>query len=219
MSASLRFAVVLAGCGNKDGAEIHEAVLTLLAIDQTGHSYQCFAPNIPYKRVLNYLTNETVLESRNVLLEAARIARSNIKPLETFDARDYDILVLVGGSGVAHNLCTFANDGQTMTINTSLAHAVTQMHDANKPIGALCIAPVIVAKLIPTCCVTFGSDEKVNGIAHQWSATTQNTKATEIVTDAKHKIVTTPCYMIANARISDLALGIKRLIESLIQLV
>ena len=112
----LRFAVILAGCGNKDGAEIHESVLTLLSIDRSGHQYQCFAPDVPQARVLNFLTNEEMKEKRNVLLESARIARSQIKPLSDFAQKDFDILVLPGGSGVAYNLCTFGADGDRMTV-------------------------------------------------------------------------------------------------------
>ena len=91
---SLRFAVILAGCGNKDGAEIHESVFTLLSIDRAGHQYQCFAPDVSQGRVINFLTNEEMPEKRNVLLESARIARSKIKPLSDFDQKDFDILLL-----------------------------------------------------------------------------------------------------------------------------
>src|ERR1700690_2517933 len=106
----LHFAVILACCGNKDGAEIHESVLTLLSIDRHGHQYQCFAPDVLQARVLNFMTNEEMKEKRNVLLESARIARSKIKPLSDFREGDFDILVMPGGSGVAYNLCTFALD-------------------------------------------------------------------------------------------------------------
>src|SRR5580698_10054047 len=96
----LRFAVILAGCGNKHGAEIHESVLTLLSIDRAGHQYQCFAPDVPQARVIKFLTNEEMPQKRDVLLEAARIARSKIKPLSDFRQEDFDILVMPGGNGV-----------------------------------------------------------------------------------------------------------------------
>src|SRR5258708_29302576 len=144
----LHFAVILAGCGNKDGAEIHESVLALLSIDKAGHQYQCFAPDVPQARVLNFLTNEEMPEKRNVLLESARIARSKIKPLSDFDQKDFDILVMPGGNGVAYNLCTFARDGDRMTVLPQVESAVRAMHKAGKPIGALCIAPVIIAHVL-----------------------------------------------------------------------
>ena len=217
-SKSLRFAVILAGCGNKDGAEIHESVLTLLSIDRTGHHYQCFAPDLPQARVINFLTNEEMPEKRNVLLESARIARSKIKPLSDFAQEDFDILVLPGGSGVAYNLCTFARDGDRMTVLPQVESAVSHMHQAGKPIGALCISPVIIAHVLKKVSVTFGNDEKINALFQKGGTITTNADAKSIVIDAKNKIVTTPCYML-DARISELAEGIDKLIQQLIQLV
>ncbi len=218
MDKKLRFAVILAGCGNKDGAEIHESVLTLLAIDKAGHAYQCFAPDVPQKKVLNFITNEEISQERNVLVEAARIARSKIKPLSVFNEKDFDILVLPGGYGAAYNLCSFATDGANMTINPDVEHAVRSMHAAHKPIGAFCIAPVIVGKLIKNVEITFGQDAKVNAIFQGMGAKTTNSDARGIVIDAKNKVVTTPCYML-DARISELAIGIDKTINALIALI
>ncbi|MBF0490749.1 MAG: isoprenoid biosynthesis glyoxalase ElbB [Candidatus Omnitrophica bacterium] len=217
--SKLRFAVILAGCGNKDGAEIHESVLTLLAIDQAGCSYQCFAPDVEQKRVLNFLTNEELKEKRNVLIESARIARSNIKPLSQYKVSDFDILVLPGGSGVAYNLYTFALEGSAMTVNKDVEQAVLSTHKARKPIGALCIAPVIIGKLIPGVELTFGQDEKVNEIFRKMGAKVANTQVVDIIVDQKNRIVTTPCYMLADARISELAVGINKLVKALMEMV
>jgi enhancing lycopene biosynthesis protein 2 len=214
----LRFAVILAGCGNKDGAEIQESVLTLLSIDRAGHQYQCFAPDVPQARVLNFLTNEELKEKRNVLLESARIARSKIKPLSDFDEADFDILVLPGGNGVAYNLCTFGVDGDRMTVLPQLEASILSMHKAGKPIGALCISPVIIAHVLKNVSVTFGKDEKINAIFQRSGAKTTNTDARNIVIDNAHKIVTTPCYML-DARISEISEGIEKLIQQLIKLV
>jgi enhancing lycopene biosynthesis protein 2 len=214
----LRFAVVLAGCGNKDGAEIHESVLTLLSIDRAGHQYQCFAPDVPQVRVLNFLTNEELKEKRNVLLESARIARSKIKPLSDFRHEDFDILVLPGGSGVAYNLCTFGVDGDRMRVLPQVESAVSSMHNAGKPIGALCISPVIIAHVLKKVSVTFGKDEKINAIFQRSGTKTTNTDACNIVIDNANKIVTTPCYML-DARISEISEGIEKLIQQLIKLV
>ena len=214
----LRFAVILAGCGNKDGAEIHESVLTLLSIDRAGHQYQCFAPDVQQSRVLNFLTNEEMPEKRNVLLESARIARSKIKPLSDFHQDDFDILVLPGGTGVAYNLCTFATDGDRMTVLPKVQAAITAMHKAGKPIGALCISPVIIAKVLKNVTVTLGKDEKVSAIIQKLGTKTVNTDALSIVIDHDNKIVTTPCYML-DARISEISEGIEKLIQQLIQMV
>jgi len=214
---TLRFAVILAGCGNKDGAEIHESVLTLLSIDRAGHQYQCFAPDVPQARVLNFLTNEEMKEKRNVLLEAARIARSKIKPLADFDQNNFDVLVMPGGNGVAYNLCTFAADGDRMSVLAAVESAVRAMHQAGKPIGALCISPVIIAHVLKTVSVTFGKDEKINAIFQKSGTKTANCGASGIVMDRKNKIVTTPCYML-DARISEISEGIDKLVQELIKL-
>jgi len=212
-----KFAVILAGCGNKDGAEIHESVLTLLAIDRAGHSYQCFAPDINQARVINFLTNQESKEKRNVLEEAARIARSKIIPLSEFRFRDFDILIMPGGAGVAFNLCTYGVKGADMTVNSELAKAVLSMHEAKKPIGALCIAPVILAKLIPGVSLTFGQDIKANEAFGKLGVNTKNTTAQDIVIDPANKVVTTPCYMV-EARISELAIGIEKCVLALVDL-
>jgi len=215
---TLRFAVILAGCGNKDGAEIHESVLTLLSIDRAGHQYQCFAPDVLQGRVINFLTNEEMKEKRNVLLESARIARSKIRPLSDFSQKDFDILVMPGGSGVAYNLCTFAVDGDRMTVLPQVESGIRAMHTAGKPIGALCISPVIIAHVLKKVSVTFGKDEKINAIFQKSGTKTVNTDARSIVVDHENKIVTTPCYML-DARISEVSEGIEKLIQQLIKLV
>jgi enhancing lycopene biosynthesis protein 2 len=211
----LRFAVILAGCGNKDGAEIHESVLTLLSIDRAGHQYQCFAPDVPQARVVNFLTNEELKEKRNVLLESARIARSKIKALSDFHHEDFDILVLPGGSGVAYNLCTFAVDGDRMTVLPQVEAGIRAMHKAGKPIGALCISPVIIAKVLKNVTVTFGRDEEKNAIFQKSGTKAINADARSIVVDRENKIVTTPCYML-DARISEISEGIEKCIQQLI---
>lgn len=201
MIKSRRFAVILAGCGNKDGAEIQESVLTLLAIDKAGHTYQCFAPDVSQVRTLNFLTNEPLKEQRNVLVESARIARSNIKPLSEYKPEDFDILILPGGSGVAYNLCTYATQKMDMSINDEVTKAILSTYNLSHPIGALCIAPVMIAKLIPKANITIGQDVKPQ----------------DIVIDTTHKIVTTPCYMV-EAKISEIAIGIEKCVLSLVDL-
>jgi len=217
-SKVLRFAVILAGCGNKDGAEIHESVLTLLSIDRAGHQYQCFAPDVPQARVLNFLTNEEMKEGRNVLIESARIARSKIKPLSDFAEVDFDILVMPGGSGVAYNLCTFAVDGGRMTVLPQVKAGIHAMHKAAKPIGALCISPVSIAKVLKNVTVTFGKDEGKNATFQKLGSKTINADTRSIVIDHDNKIVTTPCYML-DARISEVSEGIEKLIQQLIKMV
>ncbi len=213
-----KIAVILAGCGKADGSEIHEATLTLLAIDQQGAEYHIFAPNIMQQDVINHLTGVPVNETRNVLVEAARIARGEIKDLKKYDAKNYDALVLPGGFGAAKNLCSFAVEGKNMTINKEVEKALRETHKAQKPIGALCISPVIVAKALQGSLVTLGQDENIADIVTNWGSKHQNTSHGEIAVDTTNKVVTTPCYML-DARISDVYNGATALIKKVIELI
>jgi len=213
------FAVILSGCGSKDGAEIHESVCTLLAIDRVGAQYQCFAPDIDQYQVTDFLTDEQMNEKRNVLRESARIARGNIKPLDQFNAQDFDALIIPGGfGGAALNLSTFGIDGENMKVNLDVENAVRAMVAANKPIGALCIAPVILGKLLGDVKLTFGQDEKVGAVFQKMGATIEKTTHGEIVIDDKYKVVTTPCYML-DASIKNVADGAENLIKTIKEII
>lgn len=212
-----KIAVILSGCGKADGSEIHEATLTLLAIDQQGATYHIFAPNITQRDVVNHLTGETTQETRNVLVEAARIARGDIKDLKEYEAKDYDALILPGGFGAAKNLCSFAIEGENMSINKEVSKALQTTHEAKKPIGALCIAPIIVAKVLQGATVTLGQDENIAKIVDNWGSKHENTSHGEISVDTNNKVVTTPCYML-DARISDVYNGATALVKKVLEL-
>ncbi|MGB5230111.1 MAG: isoprenoid biosynthesis glyoxalase ElbB [Desulfoprunum sp.] len=218
MSSKPSIAVILAGCGNKDGAEIHEATLTLWAIHRHGADYQCYAPDKKQHHVLNHITGEEMAEERNVLIESARIARGNIKSLAQFDATAHDVLILPGGFGAAKNLCSYAFDGPECTVDESVAAAVRAMHAAKKPIGALCIAPVILARLLPNVMVTVGSDLQTADNITRMGARHQKTTHGEIAVDTTNRVVTTPCYML-DARVDQIGEGAERLVIALLEMV
>lgn len=210
-------AVILCGCGHRDGSEIHEATLTLWAIHKNGADYQCFAPNIQQHHVLNHLNGEEMPEQRNVLIEAARIARGKVKDLAQFDANAFDGLVIPGGLGAAKNLCTYAFDGPDCTVNPDVAQAIQTMHQAGKPIGALCIAPVIVAKVLGKVTVTAGQDEATAVNISTMGGTHAKTQQGEIAIDQANKIVTTPCYML-DSRVDQIGEGAYNLIKAMLKL-
>ena len=216
----LRIAVVLSGCGVYDGAEIHEAVCTLLAIDRAGAEAVCFAPNVPQAHVVNHLTGEEAAETRNVLAESARIARGKVADLATFDAATVDALIFPGGFGAAKNLCDFAFKGADCTVNPDVEKAVRAMRDAGKPIGALCIAPAILAKLFGAEGVelTIGSDAGTAAALETLGARHSVTGHGEIVTDRRLKIVTSPCYML-DANLVQIAEGAENTVKALVDLV
>lgn len=215
MSKGKKFAVILAGCGVYDGAEIHEATMTLYAIALQGGSYQVFAPDIDQHHVVNHITGEAMPEKRNVLIEAARIARGNVKPLSSYSPSEFDALVLPGGYGVAKNLCTFAFDGPNFSVNTEVEKAIKDTHKLRKPIGALCIAPVLLAKLIGNAIITIGQDKGTAKAVESMGAKHLITKNGEVIVDEKNLLFTTPCYML-NASIVDVANGAIALVKEMI---
>jgi enhancing lycopene biosynthesis protein 2 len=212
-----RFAVILAGCGVYDGSEIHEAVSTLLAIDKLGMSYQCFAPDIIQHHVINHLTGQVEKETRNVLIESARIARGNVKRINLFDPDDFDALIIPGGFGVAKNLCSFAFDGADCLVNTETGNAILSAYHSGLPIGALCISPAIVAKVLEKGLLTIGNDSSTAKAIEKMGATHQISSGDDIVLDKKNKLVTSPCYML-DSPISLIASGAEKVIRALLKL-
>jgi len=210
-------AVILSGCGNQDGAEIHESVMTLWAINRHGADYQCFAPNIPQHHVLNFITGQEMDETRNVLVESARIARGNIRDLVEYNADDFDALVIPGGLGVAKNLSTFAFDGPHCFVNEAVERAVRDTADRGKPIGALCIAPAIIAKILGDVEVTIGHDPGTAEAVVQMGAKHSQTTHGEIVVDRQRKVVTTPCYML-DARVDQIGEGAENLVTAVLEM-
>jgi len=217
MAKRKEIAVVLAGCGVYDGAEIHEAVLTLLAISKAGAEYQIFAPDIDQYHVVNHITGAEMPEKRNVLIEAARIARGNIIPLSELDVHMFDAIVFPGGFGVAKNLCTFAINGVDFSINHEVEQVIKKAHLLGKPIGVMCIAPVMVPKIIGGVEVTIGNDESTAMAIQKMNGQHTITTHEEVIVDYRHKVVSTPCYML-DARVDQIARGAENLIRELMRL-
>jgi enhancing lycopene biosynthesis protein 2 len=212
-----QFAVILSGCGHQDGAEIHEATLTLWAIHKNGAEFHCYAPDIKQHHVLNHITGQEMSEKRNVLIESARIARGKIASLATFLPESFDGLVIPGGFGAAKNLSNYAFDGADCTVNSDVARAVKAMHKAGKPIGALCIAPVILAKVLGDVTLTIGQDKNTVANLVAMGAQHKPTLPGEITIDRPNKIVTTPCYML-DSRVDQIAEGADNLIRAMLEM-
>lgn len=212
-----KIAEVLSGCGVYDGAEIHEATLTLLAIHQQGADYQCFAPDVKQAHVINHLTGEEMPESRNVLLESARIARGNILALSSFNASEYDAIIFPGGFGVAKNLSDYAFRGAECRVNPEVEMAVKVMVKAGKPIGALCIAPVVIARILGDVEVTIGSDQSTAADIRNMGGTHISRTHGEVAIDQRRKVVSTPCYML-NANIDQIYKGAQNTVKALLSL-
>ena len=212
-----KFAVILAGCGHKDGAEINEAVSLLLAIDQHQCAYQCFAPDRPQAEVIDHASGKKVCNAkRNILAEAARIARGNVLPIEQFKAEDYDALFFPGGFGAAKNLCDYAFKGDNMEVQPDVARAILEMHKAGKPIGAQCIAPVMLAKLIPGVYVTLCAEgTPVTDEVRSWGANHVQTENGDVCADNGNLVFTTPAFML-DATLKDIYDGAYNMVEAVV---
>ena len=211
-----KFAVIISGCGVFDGAEIHETVLTLLAIDRQGAAYQLFAPDMEQYHVVNHLTGKVMDERRNVLVEAARIARGEIMSLIDFNAGAFDGLILPGGFGAAKNLCSWAYEGDGCRVNPSVAKAIRAMMELKKPVGAMCIAPVILAKMVTGTNLTTGHDKDSGNFIRKTGSAYTTTTHGEVVVDEIHKIFSTPCYML-DATITQVAEGAEQIVREMLK--
>ena len=218
-----KIGVVLSGCGVYDGTEIHEAVITLLALDQAGVESVIMAPNIGQLHVVNHLSGEEMqMENRNVLVESARIARGNIRDIALVNITDLDALIFPGGFGVAKNLSDFAMVGADCEINPDILRLTSEIIEANKPIGAICIAPAFLAKILElmgkSANLTIGNDESTAKNIVQMGSKHTVCNAGDILVDETNKIVSTPAYMVGQ-RISEVAIGIEKLVVKLISMV
>jgi len=217
-----KIGVILSGCGVYDGSEIHEAVITLLAIDRAGAEAVCMAPNVAQMHVINHLVGEPAEgETRNVLIESARIARGNIKDIADVSVSDFDALILPGGFGAAKNLCDFAVNGPDCSVNPEVARLIKETVAAKKPLCAVCIAPALLAKVlgpINSPALTIGTDAGTAAALNAMGAKHVDCPVRETVVDKENKIVSTPAYMLAGS-ISEAAAGIEKSVQELIGLI
>lgn len=212
-----KVAVILAGCGTMDGSEINETVTLLLVLDQHNIEYQAFAPDEYQAEVFNHAAGKCTEERRNIMVEAARIVRGNILPVTKFNADDFDALLFPGGFGAAKNLFTYAYDGINFKVNKDVEKAIKDIHAQGKPIGAMCIAPLMVAKVLGNVNVTMGS-----GDCKQAKELTQigckHTETTHggVAIDKENKVFSTPCFML-DASLKDVYQGAWNLVEEIIK--
>ena len=217
-----KIGVILSGSGVYDGSEIHEAVITLLAIDRAGAEALCMAPDTDQMHVVNHLTGDVAEgESRNVLVESARIARGNIKNIKDVSVHDFDALIFPGGFGAAKNLCDFAVNGPDCTVNQDVAKMIQETVAAKKPLAAICIAPAVIAKVLGKSIspsLTIGTDEGTADALNSMGAKHVSCPVQEFVVDQENKIISSPAYMLAG-NISEAAEGIEKTVKTLIDMI
>lgn len=213
-----KIAVVLSGCGVYDGSEIHEAVLTLLALARRDAEIVCFAPDKNQADVINHITGEVMPETRNVLTEAARIVRGDIHPLSEARADELNALIVPGGFGAAKNLSTFATEGSGCTVDPELKALAQAMHQAGKPLGFICIAPAMLPKIFDfPLRLTIGTDIDTAEVIEEMGGEHVPCPVDDIVVDEDNKVVTTPAYMLAQS-IAEAATGIEKLVDRVLVL-
>jgi enhancing lycopene biosynthesis protein 2 len=218
MATQKRVGVVLSGCGYLDGAEIQEAVCTLLALDKRKAALVAMAPDLDQLHVVDHVKSAPVDGARrNVLAEASRIVRGQIKDLASVSALDLDALIFVGGFGAAKNLCSFAVDGKGMKVVPQVERLVKETRAAGKPMGFICIAPVIAAKVLGAdgVTVTIGNDPGTAEAIASWGAKHVDRRVDDIAVDEKLKIVSTPAYMLG-PWIADVNAGIDKLVQAVL---
>ncbi len=210
----MKIAIILSGCGNRDGSELQETLSLLLAIDRRGWDYQFFAPEGSF-RVVSHLDGSES-ETRDLLTESARLARGDIKKLSLFRPSDFDALALPGGMGAARNLSTYAAEGAAMTVRPDVEKAILDMYKLHKPVLAMCIAPMVLAKVLggEGVALTLGGENAAAAVAAQLGAKVQHCGVTDVCVDREHRVYTTPAYMVGT-RISEIFAGAENMVAAL----
>ena len=214
-----KIGIVLSGCGVNDGSEIHEAVITMLELDKAGADMLLMAPNIDQLHVINHATGEEMNDSRNVLVESARISRGDIEDIAVVTSENVDALIFPGGFGVAKNLSDYAMAGVECSVNPDVLRLSREVHNEGKPIGAICIAPAIMAMILSGKTeLTVGFDEQTASDIDAMGAKHVLCPVDEIVVDKEKKVVSTPAYMEAKS-IKEAALGIEKLVAEILNMI
>ena len=214
--------VVLSGCGAQDGSEIHEAVITLLSLDRAGAHAKIMAPDMDQLHVINHLSGKTMNSSRNSLIESSRIARGKIVPINTVKGEDIDAIIFPGGTGMAKNIFNYALVGKDFTIISDVERITIESLKLGKPIGAICIAPVMIAKILQNMgingIVTGGYNQQIIEDIEDMGINTKQVGAEDIVIDEVNKIISTPAY-VEGKSIGEVATGITKLVDKVLELV
>ena len=215
-----KVALLLSGCGVFDGSEIHETVLSLLALSKHGLAYEIVAPNKTQYHVINHLTGDEITQTRNVLQESARLARGEIKDLQEVRVEDYQALIVPGGFGAAKNLCDFAiKQSSEFTVSPEINQFIKAFKTANKPVAMMCISPVIAAAIYgKDAKVTVGNDKVTAAVIEEKGAKHCQTSAMDICVDEKNKLITTPAYMLGQS-VYEISQGIDKLVIAVIDMI
>ena len=215
----MKVAVLLNGCGHRDGSEVREAVLSLLALEKWGAQAHCIAPLRSQAKVVDHVTGEELAADRSMLSEAARIARGAITALSEASSEDYDGLLIPGGFGAAMNLCDYATAGQSMVVDPLVSQWIKDFYQMTKPVGAICISPILLARVLGNGVkLTVGNDPKVAAAIKSWGAEHVSCVVDDCVVDIQKKVVSTPAYMYGDALLPQIWQGIDKMVQAFVKL-
>lgn len=214
-----KIAVVLSGCGNKDGTEITEAIALITGLSQAGAEMTFFAPNRDFQ-AKNFLTDQTLKETRNMMVEAARITRSQMNDLAALVAKDFDGLAFPGGFGAALHLSNWAQLGSRCEVLPEVRKAIEDFHRQEKAIAAICIAPVLLAKVLGSqnVTITIGNDKETIQEILKTGAQHEVCPVEDYMTDRHCKVITTPAYMYGSAQPHQVFNGIQSLVKEFVEM-
>jgi enhancing lycopene biosynthesis protein 2 len=212
-----KIGVLLSGCGNQDGSEIHEATITILELDKLGAEIVFIAPSKLFE-VFDHTKNQPVTEKRNTMIEAARISRGSIVDAARARSKDFDALIIPGGQGAVRNLSNYHLRGSGCTVDPSIGKLIAGVVDLKRPIGAICIAPATLAGALRDIGVskvkmTIGNDPATAKKIEEMGQVHVECAVDDCVIDEENKIVTTPAYMLAKS-IKEIYPGIAKLVKT-----
>jgi len=219
-------AVVLSGCGVMDGAEVTEAVGLIVSLSQAGFGMAFYAPDRFQANVIDHYRGVAAGESRNILSEAARIARGNIKPLSAIRPEAHCAIVFPGCFGAAKNLCNFAEAGGRANLYEDVQAALSPFVEERKPIVALCAAPLVLGLIARNCGIsgsriTFGGYAEGKAMVDAlgvWGQTHVEMPVDGACVDEGHRFVSVPAYMYGGATPAQVFAGCQAAVAALKQL-
>jgi len=211
-----KFAIILAGCGQHDGSETHEVILTLLSMDQAGIAWDAFAPDVTQPSVINHVDMSVdATATRSVLQESARLVRGRIKPITMANIAEYDAIIFQGGLGAVTTLCNWLTEKSDFSFNLDVQQFIEAAVKYKKPMGFICIAPMMITKIYKNAKFTIGDDVNIAKQINAMGGQHINCAADDVVIDIEHKVVSTPANMIAK-NISEVYIGINKLVNALV---
>jgi enhancing lycopene biosynthesis protein 2 len=227
-----RVAVILSGCGHRDGSDVAETMLAFLMLDRAGAKVICAAPDAEQREVVDHLMDAaasaiatptaaaTSSVPRNARVEAARLAPGEVLPLAALDPNRLEGLFIPSGRGVATLLSDYAEKGALCAVDPDLARVMKALLAAKKPMGFVGLAAVLAARVLgPVAGVrlTLGSKAVVAAKhAAVMGADVRPGAIDDVIADERARVYSTPGLEAEGARLAQVAKAIEKLARALV---